>query len=171
MVIYPLSYAAFLSLFFLKPETLLPDGCGSMLYRDSCCHDGQWRNGMRHGTGVLTIPVGVLKGPAGEDGNQDGTVTVDGQWIDDFPCPDAEWNVTFPTGDKYLGNLKLPTWEDAAAAHTAGVNGQTRQLRKIVPHGWGLSKLKDTGEVYEGQWMDGMRHGQGVSHEPRRTVH
>lgn len=122
----------------------MPDGCGSMLYRDSSSYDGQWRNGLRNGAGVLVIPAGVLK-----ETEEGGTVTLDGQWAVDAPCADAEWNVAFPSGDKYLGQLKLLVSKDA---HT----------REILPHGWGLSKRKDTGEVYEGQWMNGMRHGHGV---------
>lgn len=126
-----------------------------MLYKDSCSYDGQWRGGLRHGSGVLSIPSGVLRTPEGDKGarQDEGVVTVDGQWVDDMPCQNAEWGVTFPTGDKYLGSLKLPSVEQA----------DTVARRAIVPHGWGLCKLKTTGEVYKGQWMDGMRHGKGVS--------
>ena len=136
-----------------------------MLYRDSCLYDGQWRNGMRHGAAVLTIPVGVVRGASVSEGKgEEGTITVDGQWLDDMPDPDAEWSVTFPTGDKYLGNLKFPsigsnTGRDVGKdVHVVPTEGSAR----IVPHGWGLSKRKDTGEVYEGQWISGMRHGNGV---------
>ncbi|CDJ52091.1 MORN repeat-containing protein, putative [Eimeria brunetti] len=134
----------------LTSETLLPEGSGSMLYRDSCLYDGQWRSGLRHGAGVLTIPVGVVKGThVSKEWAEEGTITVDGQWADDMPDPDAEWSVTFPTGDKYLGNLKFPS----IGSNTGGdadkivYVGRTDVLAKIVPHGWGLSKRKDTGEV------------------------
>ncbi|CDI85071.1 MORN repeat-containing protein, putative [Eimeria praecox] len=148
----------------LSPETLLPEGTGSMLYRDSCLYEGRWRNGMRHGGGVLTIPVGVLRGTSvSKGGQEEGMVTVDGQWIDDMPDHHAEWGVTFPTGDKYLGCLKFPSTDSSTGAD-AGRDmdvGQRESLAKIVPHGWGLSKRKDTGEIYEGQWISGMRHGNG----------
>ncbi|CDJ58175.1 MORN repeat-containing protein, putative [Eimeria maxima] len=149
----------------LSPETLLPEGGGSMLYRDSCLYDGQWRSGMRHGAGVLTIPVGVVgRTSVSNGGSEHEAVIVDGQWQDDMPDPDAEWSVTFPTGDKYLGQLKFPS-VCSTTGREAGKDqsvGQTEALARIVPHGWGLSKRKDTGEVYEGQWRCGMRHGNGV---------
>lgn len=114
---------------------------------------------------MLTIPVGVVRGASVSEGKgEEGTITVDGQWLDDMPDPDAEWSVTFPTGDKYLGNLKFPsigsnTGRDVGKdVHVVPTEGSAR----IVPHGWGLSKRKDTGEVYEGQWISGMRHGNGV---------
>lgn len=148
-----------------QPETLQPDGCGSMLYRDSCLYDGQWRNGLRHGAAVLTIPVGVLRGVGSSTCvNEAGAVTVDGQWRDGAPDGDAEWSVTFPNGDKYLGNLKFPiTCDDRAGGSVEDKDFEQMAIAEIVPHGWGLSKRKDTGEVYEGHWIDGMRHGSGVS--------
>ncbi|XP_026191760.1 uncharacterized protein LOC34617448 [Cyclospora cayetanensis] len=177
----------------LSPESLLPDGSGSMLYADCCAYDGQWRGGLRHGAGVLSIPVGVLQGSGTKGGPVEDTqethagaatlegevVMMDGQWLDDKPAPDAEWSVTFPNGDKYLGrlkfpNAKVPIGEDAPMAtdvreerreehpHTSP-EGRRKHCQNIVPHGWGLCKLKASGEVYEGQWMDGMRHGKGES--------
>ncbi|CDJ41691.1 MORN repeat-containing protein, putative [Eimeria tenella] len=133
----------------LSPETLQPDGCGSMLYRDSCLYDGQWRNGLRHGAAVLTIPVGVLRGVGSSTCvNEAGAVTVDGQWRDGSPDGDAEWSVTFPNGDKYLGNLKFPiTCDDRAGGSVEDKDFEQMAIAEIVPHGWGLSKRKDTGEV------------------------
>ncbi|KAL8274729.1 hypothetical protein Esti_001334 [Eimeria stiedai] len=162
----------------LSPETLLPDGCGSMLYEDSCCYDGEWRSGLRHGAGVLSIPVSVLRseetqqrseqqqqhqsGPANtssssSNGSSSSCLTVDGQWADDMPCGDAEWNITFPSGDKYLGRLSF------SDAHNTSSSSNSSSKSRIVPHGWGLSKRRDTGEVYEGEWKDGMWHGHGES--------
>ncbi|CDJ34925.1 MORN repeat-containing protein, putative [Eimeria mitis] len=159
------------------PETLLPEGSGSMLYRDCSLYDGQWRNGMRHGAGVLTIPVGVLRGAsASKEGDEEGTITIDGQWLDDLPDPQAEWSVTFPTGDKYLGSLKFPSIGSSAGAEVGKDMHaeQTEALARIVPHGWGLSKRKDTGEEcitrsgarHSGEWRFGHPHGEGRHFDP-----
>ncbi|KAL8447529.1 hypothetical protein Emed_004317 [Eimeria media] len=174
----------------LSPETLLPDGCGSMLYEDSCCYDGEWRNGLRHGAGVLSIPVSVLRTEETQQSNEQqqqqqqqqsdpiNTTTtssssssssscliVDGQWADDLPCGDAEWDITFPSGDKYLGHLSFSDAYNTSSSSNSSSSSSSgsSSSRRIVPHGWGLSKRRDTGEVYEGEWKDGMRHGHGES--------
>ncbi|KAL8440498.1 hypothetical protein Efla_002375 [Eimeria flavescens] len=156
----------------LSPGTLLPHGSGSMLYSDFCCFDGDWKNGLRHGAGVLSIPFESMQSekhnklrltnlPTTSSSTSSSTLVIDGRWEDDRPCGASEWSVSFPSGDKYLGQLNLSSSSSSGSRSTSSGSSSSSGERKIVPHGWGLSKSGETGEVYEGEWREGLRHGRG----------
>lgn len=153
-----------------------------MLFADGCSFDGNWRNGLRHGTGVLTIPsTAVGEAWCKSDHNPDGCdrlvvrtnckescVVVEGIWEDDSPSAAAEWTISFPSGDKYLGNLGIWPPQDVFFSKSQRLGLLQTCFKheggegKVLPHGKGLCKHKSTGEVYDGEWKEGMRHGQGV---------
>lgn len=151
-----------------------------------------------------TMPGG---GEGGGGGG--GSLVYEGVWEEDVPLEKgAEWIVTFPSGDKYIGCLSMTRTEEKArymktekkkkerreregsGTPTEGREGEGREKEEeeenkrseasedededeeeeeedysmyVVPHGEGLSKQKALGETYEGQWIYGARHGQGVS--------
>jgi len=56
-----------------------------------------------------------------------------------------------------------PAIQNAAALTTLKMRGgkYVGQVQEGKPHGWGKLKFR-TGEVYEGNWEDGCRHGRGM---------
>ncbi|PFH36213.1 MORN repeat-containing protein [Besnoitia besnoiti] len=111
----------------LKEDTLLPHGTGSMTHADDSAFEGEWRDGRRQGAGVFSAPAHVFRLSSElegllralnlhEESPQVGAargesaacVTVEGVWRDDAPAADAEWVVAFPSGDKYVGTLRVP---------------------------------------------------------------
>lgn len=67
---------------------------------------------------------------------------LDGPWARDKPIS-GEFNITYPNGDHYHGYVK------------------STQGEIPVPHGSGVLKYGN-GDVYEGQFIDGKRHGHGI---------
>lgn len=175
-----------------QADTLKPHGSGSMLFADGCSFDGNWQNGLRYGTGVLTIPSAILDETCSRSGIssggcdsqregsnfniKEGYVVVEGMWEDDTPSAAAEWTISFPCGDKYLGHLGIWPPKDTFSAISKNTGPLQRDSNdndnegKVLPHGRGLCKHKSTGEVYDGEWKEGMRHGQGVRYSIRSIV-
>ena len=118
------------------------NGTGEMIYSTGHQFSGGFKDGMRHGKGVLQLPggrkmVGIWENNEIKEGTStesDGT-TYTGQW--QFREREGQGTMTWPDGRKYTGSFK---------------DGQR--------HGKGIMIYPD-GRKYDGDYQYGERTGKG----------
>jgi hypothetical protein len=123
------------------------NGPGAMIYSTGHKFSGGFKEGMRHGEGVLLMPGGRKVDGVGEDNeikegtytDSDGT-TYTGQW--QFRERNGQGTMTWPDGRKYTGKFK---------------SGQR--------HGQGTMIYPD-GRTYVGDFQFGERNGNGTMTYP-----
>ena len=123
------------------------NGKGTMVYSTGHKYTGGFKDGVRHGEGVLLMPggrkmVGVWVDNAIREGTYtqpDGTI-YEGQW--EFRERNGQGTLTYPDGRKYVGEFK---------------SGQR--------HGQGTMTWPD-GRLYVGDFKYGERTGQGTMTYP-----
>jgi hypothetical protein len=153
-------------------------------------HEGQWRNGQRHGYGIgVLTDGGIHEGGYAYDrvdghgtcARSDGS-TYEGNWRDNgingygvYTWPDGKsysgaildnqlhgyGTHVWANGDTYEGMWRC-NQRDGYGAQT-DVNGDVYrgQWRDGVRDGFGVF-AKARGTTYRGNWLDGLRHGYGV---------
>jgi len=150
-----------LIIIFLAPVISFGDECvegdcvngkGTMVFSTGHKYTGEFKDGVRHGEGVMLLPggrkiVGVWSGNEIRTGTYtapDGTI-YEGQW--EHRERNGQGTLTFPDGRKYVGEFK---------------SGQR--------HGRGTMTWPD-GRTYVGDFKQGARTGQGTMAYPDgRTV-
>ena len=150
-----------LMMLLLLPAVSLADECvegdcvngkGTMAFSTGHEYTGEFKDGVRHGEGVMRMPggrkiVGVWANNEIRTGTYsapDGTI-YEGQW--EFRERNGQGTLTFPDGRTYVGEFK---------------SGQR--------HGTGTMTWPD-GRVYVGDFEHGTRTGQGTMTYPDgRTV-
>ena len=123
------------------------NGNGTMVYDTGHRYTGGFKDGVRHGEGILLMPgkrkiVGVWVDNEIREGtftDSDGTI-YEGQW--EFRERNGRGTLTFPDGRKYVGEFK---------------NGQR--------HGKGTMTWPD-GRTYVGDFKNGVRTGQATMTYP-----
>ena len=145
----------------------MPHGKGFYRHSDGTTYDGDWKDGVRDGKGVITYSFGdTYKGniengmPHGKGVYRfsDGT-TYDGYWKDGVR--DGKGVITYSCGATYKGNWKYDK------QHGKGVyrfsNGTTYDgyWKAGVRDGKGVLTYF-FGDTYDGNWKDGRKHGKGV---------
>ena len=123
------------------------NGTGAMIYSTGHRFTGGFKDGMRHGEGVLLLPgsrklVGVWENNEIKEGtftDADGTIYT-GQW--QFREREGQGTMTWPDGRKYTGSFD---------------NG--------LRHGKGTMIYPD-GRKYEGEFQYGERSGNGTMTYP-----
>jgi hypothetical protein len=142
----------FLLLILLAPTIAFADECvegdcvngqGTMHYSTGHKFTGEFKDGVRHGKGVMLMPggrkiVGVWVANEIREGTYtapDGTI-YEGQW--EFRERNGRGTLTFPDGRKYVGEFK---------------SGQR--------HGRGTMTWPD-GRKYVGDFQEGTRTGHGI---------
>jgi hypothetical protein len=145
-----------LMIILLVPAVALCDECiegdcvngrGTMVFTTGHKYTGGFKDGVRHGDGVLLMPggrkiVGVWVDNEIREGtftDSDGTI-YEGQW--EFRERNGQGTLTFPDGRKYVGQFK---------------SGQR--------HGKGTMTWPD-GRVYVGDFKYGVRTGHGTMTYP-----
>jgi hypothetical protein len=127
------------------------NGTGTMTYATGHRYTGEFKDGVRHGEGVLQMPgnrkiVGVWVDNNIRQGTftgHDGTI-YEGQW--EFRERNGQGTLTFPDGRKYVGEFK---------------SGQR--------HGRGTMTWPD-GRTYVGDYRNGARTGHGTMTYPDGRV-
>ena len=127
------------------------NGRGTMVYATGHRFTGEFKNGTRHGQGVLLMPGNrKIEGVwvdneirQGKFTGADGTV-YEGQW--EFRERNGQGTLTYPDGRKYVGEFK---------------NGQR--------HGRGTMTWPD-GRTYVGDFKNGTRTGHGIMTYPDGKV-
>ena len=156
-----ITLAFILMIILLVPAIAVGDECvegdcvngrGTMVFSTGHKYTGGFKDGVRHGNGVLLMPgdrkiVGVWVDNEIREGtftDSDGTI-YEGQW--EFRERNGQGTLTFPDGRKYVGEFK---------------SGQR--------HGKGTMTWPD-GRVYVGDFKHGVRTGHGTMTYPDgRTV-
>lgn len=176
------------------------NGQGVCHYENGAVYEGQWKDGLRHGQGTYIYSdegehkrkyVGQwvedrMEGRGvftfADQGTYDGEFvdckfhgyglrkyasgnSYDGYWEQDKQCGQGvytyqdgkTWTGIFKNGEKWTGKGFLYYYVNGK------LNGETYEgeLLEGKRHGWGVFHYKD-GAVYEGQWKDGQRHGKGT---------
>ena len=164
-----------LLLLFLVPGVALGDECvegdcvngnGTMFYSTGHKYTGQFKDGVRHGEGVMLLPGGrKLVGVWVENEIREGTFTgsdgsiYEGHW--EFRERNGQGTLTFPDGRKYVGDFKSDqrhgqgtmTWPDGRVYAGDFEHG--------VRTGQGTMTYPD-GKKYSGEFKDGEKHGHGT---------
>jgi hypothetical protein len=96
-----------------------------------CCYEGEWVDGKRHGKGVFHLHLSVYKGVWENDQLKRGSVV-------------------YQDGSSYEGVFRDARYVDV-------VRGVLEYL--FVRQGEG--KMVDGDKIYEGEFVNGMRHGEG----------
>ena len=123
------------------------NGQGTMVSSTGHKYTGEFKDGVRHGEGVMLLPggrkiVGVWEANEIREGTftaPDGTI-YEGQW--EFRERNGRGTLTFPDGRKYVGEFK---------------SGRR--------HGQGTMTWPD-GRTYVGEFKQGTRTGQGTMTYP-----
>jgi hypothetical protein len=166
----------------MDPQGATRHGQGRCVYHDdNGSYDGEWRDDMRAGQGVMTYANGDMYAGQWKDDRRHGfgileiqltnselkartETRYDGQWehdrragkgtarFSDGTKLEGEWHEGKLTGEK----CRLENYDDGN-----GVCTYEGEVLDGLPHGHGESK--HTRETYVGQWLHGRRSGHGVS--------
>ena len=142
------------------------NGNGTMVFSTGHKYTGEFKDGVRHGEGVMRLPggrkiVGVWVGNEIREGTfttPDGMM-YEGQW--EFRERNGRGTLTFPDGRKYVGGFKSDqrhgqgtmTWPDGRV-YTGDFHFGART-------GQGTMTYRD-GHKYSGEFKDGEKHGRGT---------
>ena len=164
-----------LMIIFLVPAVSFGDECvegdcvngkGTMVYSTGHKYTGGFKDGVRHGEGVLLMPGGrKIVGVWGDNAIREGTYTqpdgtiYEGQW--EFRERNGQGTLTFPDGRKYVGEFKSGprhgkgrmTWPDGRLYVGDFKYGERT--------GQGTMTYPD-GKKYTGDFEGGERNGRGT---------
>lgn len=118
---------------------------GPCKYPDGSTYEGQFKNGLRHGRGVLIWPDGSI---------------YEGYWVDNYSC--GKGRKILQNGDHYIGDWKDGRSDGFGAYHHFHSNiiyNGSWVCGK--PTGLALETYSD-GSQYEGEFLDGDKHGYGL---------
>ena len=119
-------------------------GNGMETTADDKKYEGEWQDGLMHGSGTLTLNDGNQYAGNFKMGKKHGHGTqtfvdggrYEGEWQDDFAH--GSGTMTLNDGNQYAGNFKMGK-----------------------KHGHGIETTADGGR-YEGKWQDDLAHGSGT---------
>lgn len=160
---------------FLLPLTAVADECtegdcrnghGTLVFDTGHKYTGGFKDGVRHGDGILLMPggrkiVGVWENNQIKSGTYtepDGTV-YEGQWM--FRERNGQGTLTFPDGRKYIGEFKSDQRHGQGTMHYPDGRKYVGDFLSGKRTGNGTMTYPD-GRKYTGQFKDGERNGQGT---------
>ena len=160
---------------FLFPLNLFADECiegdcvngkGTMIYSTGHKFTGNFRDGMRHGEGVLILPGDrKLVGVWVDNEIREGTITFPdgtsytGQWM--FRERNGQGTLTFPDGRKYIGEFKSGQRHGKGTIIYPDGRKYSGDFKFGERTGSGTMTYSD-GRKYIGEFKDGERSGQGT---------
>jgi hypothetical protein len=142
------------------------NGKGTMVFSTGHKYTGGFKDGVRHGGGVLLMPGGrKIVGVWVENEIRTGTFTApdgtiyEGQW--EFRERNGQGTLTFSDGRKYVGEFKsgqrhgqgTMTWPDGRK--------YVGEFKYGARTGQGTMTYPD-GRKYSGEFKDGEKHGHGT---------
>lgn len=151
------------------------NGVGNFSYLNNCKYMGGWKNGKRHGQGVMILPD-------------------DGRYCGDFVNAKYEGIGTYtnPDGEDYTGQWKESNFDGFGIHVKSSGESYTGRFRKHKRHGegtcsytngdvykgeWKNDKTDGPGTMYysdgtryEGQWKEGLQDGEGTLYRPDGSV-
>lgn len=131
-------------------------GSGVLVEASGASYDGMWLDGKQHGKGVYRAVEGWV---------------YSGEWV--AGQRSGKGTCEYPNGEKYIGEWKahvrsgegrlerrvgqgkemVVVWSYEGSWRDDLPNGQGKSVSAMPPHA--------SGEVYEGSWLRGKRHGRG----------
>lgn len=162
-------------LFSLLPLAAAADECtagdcvngrGTMVYSTGHTYTGGFKDGLRHGEGVMLLPgdrkiVGVWEDGELREGTAtqaDGT-TYEGQWK--FRERNGHGTLTYSDGRKYVGEFKSDQRHGQGTMTYPDGRKYVGEFQYGERNGQGTLTYPD-GRKYIGEFKDGERDGQGV---------
>ncbi|MCP4628581.1 MAG: hypothetical protein GY850_34490 [bacterium] len=159
----------------LLPLTAVADECtdgdcingkGSMTFATGHKYTGEFKDGARHGAGVLHLPggrkiVGVWQNNQMKSGTYtepDGTV-YEGHW--QFRERNGQGTLTFPDGRKYIGEFKSGKRHGQGTMTFPDGRKYVGDFFNGIRSGQGSMTYPD-GRRYSGEFKDGQKNGQGT---------
>ena len=142
------------------------NGKGTMVYDTGHKFTGGFKDGGRHGAGVLVMPggrkiVGVWENNEIREGTYtqaDGT-TYKGQWM--FRERNGQGTLTFPDGRKYIGEFKSGQRHGKGTMIYPDGRKYVGNFNYGEKSGFGTMTYPD-GRKYTGEFKAGERNGQGT---------
>ncbi|XP_043706132.1 phosphatidylinositol 4-phosphate 5-kinase 9-like isoform X2 [Telopea speciosissima] len=145
----------------------MPEGPGKYVWSDGCVYEGEWRRGMRNGSGKIQWPSGAVYEGAFFGGYMHGTGTYIGP---DKVVYEGRWRLnlkhglgcqTYPNGDVFEGFWIQGVTEGLGKYTWANGNVYLGNMKGGKMSGKGTLTWTN-GDAFEGSWLDGMMHGFGV---------
>ena len=145
----------------------VPEGRGKYVWQDGCVYEGEWRLGMRHGTGKMQWPSGTDYDGEFSGGYMYGTgtyigsnkLTYKGRWK--LNLKHGLGYQVYPNGDVFEGSWIQGTPEGAGKYTWANGNVYQGNMKGGKMSGKGTLTWTN-GDSCEGSWLNGMMHGLGV---------
>lgn len=120
------------------------DGEGVLEWSNGDKYEGEFKNGLRHGHGVLIECKGSRR--------------YEGQWV--LSQKEGKGTETFANGDKYVGDFSADVYNGQGELRTKG-GVYTGHFKDGLRDGIGLMQFKSNCR-YEGHWQRGRFHGRGL---------
>lgn len=124
------------------------DGYGTYTWPSGQKYEGEWKEGKFNGKGTLTYSNGNVFEGTFVDGEKDGDAVYT---LTDGTVINEKWD----HGAKYVTDMDYTTPAGAAGSYTGFWD-----LTNERPQGQGTMEFEN-GQVYEGEWAEGVRSGQG----------
>ena len=135
-----------------------PEGWGTWQQGDSC-YKGEWKNGLRHGRGKLTLKAD--------------STTYSGYWRkgrrEGFGTLTNRQGCTW-SGTWHADTLAYGTQTDSRDTYTGQFARNRQQPPRPIPHGFGIYTTADGTGRYEGNWKNGQPAGFGTCMTPREGI-
>lgn len=160
---------------FLIPMTAVADECtegdcingkGTMIFATGHKYTGGFKDGVRHGDGVLLMPGGRKIVGTWEDNEiKIGTYTqpdgtkYEGQWM--FRERNGQGTLTYPDGRKYIGEFKSGQRHGQGTMIYPDGRKYVGEYQYSARTGRGTMTYPD-GRQYIGEFKDGEKNGQGT---------
>ncbi|XP_040966982.1 phosphatidylinositol 4-phosphate 5-kinase 9 isoform X3 [Gossypium hirsutum] len=145
----------------------VPEGRGKYVWKVGCVYEGEWRRGMRQGTGKIQWPSGTVYDGELSGGYMHGT----GTYIDSNKLTyKGRWKLNlkhglgyqvYPNGDVFEGAWIQGTPEGPGKYTWANGNVYLGNMKGGKMSGKGTLTWTN-GDSFEGSWLNGMMHGLGV---------
>eukprot|EP00262_Sarcandra_glabra_P012634 TRINITY_DN3291_c0_g1_i1.p1 TRINITY_DN3291_c0_g1~~TRINITY_DN3291_c0_g1_i1.p1 ORF type:complete len:832 (-),score=150.15 TRINITY_DN3291_c0_g1_i1:636-3131(-) len=144
-----------------------PEGSGKYVWSDGCTYVGEWRRGMRNGSGKLSWPSGSVYEGEFSGGYMHGNGTYIGT---DNITHIGRWRLnlkhglgyqTYANGDVFEGSWIQGIIEGHGKYVWANGNIYIGNMKGGKMSGKGTFTWTN-GDSFEGSWLDGMMHGFGV---------
>jgi hypothetical protein len=142
------------------------NGRGSMVYSTGHKFTGGFKDGVRHGEGIMLLPgdrkiVGVWENGELVEGTatlSDGSI-YEGQW--QFRERNGQGTLTYPDGRKYIGEFKSDQRHGQGTMIYPDGRKYVGEFKYGERTGYGTMAYPD-GKKYTGEFIDGEKNGKGT---------
>lgn len=118
-----------------------------MIFPDGGKYEGDFKNGLRHGYGLMAFNT---------------SDRYKGDWKNGVP--DGNGSLFYNEGEYYEGEFKNGLRHGTGTITSPTDNRYTGEWQQDLPHGNGTITYK-SGSSFEGSFVNGQRHGQGIFHD------